>query len=65
MMNGYRARPFEAEDLARGVAWICDHWDYAALARSARTKAVECFDNQVIARQYRELYRTCQAGTEQ
>ena len=59
LVNGYRSRPFEAEDLARGIAWVCGHPNYAALARSARAKAVECFDNQVVARQYRELYLTC------
>jgi len=57
-VNGYLARPFEAEDLARGIAWVLsDTSRAAALAQRARNKASEEFDGIVIARRYLALYR--------
>lgn len=51
MVNGYRAIPFESEDLARGIEWICQN-QYIEMANSARNKTVLFFDNNVIANQY-------------
>jgi glycosyltransferase involved in cell wall biosynthesis len=57
MVNGYRAIPFDPEDIARGIEWVCHHKNSAELARSARGKAITSFDNSIIANQYIELYQ--------
>jgi glycosyltransferase involved in cell wall biosynthesis len=55
--NGYRARPYEPEDLAAGIRWVLNAPGYEKLCRRARDKVLEHFDVPVIARQYGELYR--------
>ena len=56
--NGYRAIPFEAEDLAAGIEWVCRNQHSLNLAQSARNKIVDTFDCGIIAEQYIQLYRT-------
>ncbi len=56
-VNGYRAIPFDSEDLARGIEWIAGHVNPRQLSTSAREKIIQKFDCQVVARQYVELYR--------
>ncbi len=57
-VNGYRATPFEPQDLAQGIQWVLDQPPdtYQALCRSARTCAQQRFDSRVIAGQYEVLY---------
>lgn len=57
MVNGYRAIPFESEDLARGIEWVCKNQDIVKMENSARNKVTLFFDNSVIAKQYIELYK--------
>jgi glycosyltransferase involved in cell wall biosynthesis len=57
LVNGYRAQPFEPEDLARGIEWVCHHPQSADLARLAREKSVTHFDYIEIAKQYFQLYK--------
>jgi len=56
--TGYKAVPFEPEELAAGINWVltCSEVEYAALSTASRKRAVEQFDSTVVARQYRELY---------
>ncbi len=55
--NGYLAEPYEAEDLARGIAWVLeDDQRYAQLSARARQKVEEEFEIQAIARKHRDLY---------
>lgn len=57
-VNGYLATPYEAEDLATGIAWVLhDSERYKILSRNARKKAEEKFDIKKIAKQYVKLYR--------
>ena len=53
--NGYKARPFDAGDLATGVRWILES-DYPQLCKRAREKVVRTFDSKLIAKRYEELY---------
>ncbi len=55
--NGYLAKPYEIEDLARGIAWVLEDPDrHQKLCRSARLKVEEKFTLQVQARAYKNLY---------
>ena len=55
--NGYLAKPYETEDLARGIAWVLEDPDrHQKLCRSARLKVEEKFTLQLQARAYKNLY---------
>lgn len=55
--NGYLARPFDTEDLARGITWIVADPDrHAALCRAARTKAEREYSYSVVAKKYINLF---------
>ncbi len=59
--NGYLARPFIAEDLARGIDWIlADPLRYQHLAGKSRAKAIAQFDlnwqTQKYLRVFNDLY---------
>lgn len=56
--TGYKAVPFEPEDLATGIDWILSRSkdEYQKISSISRTRAVEEYDSTVIAKQYRELY---------
>lgn len=54
--NGYKAKPFDPEDIANGIKWVVYHNDYEALRDSARDLALRKFDSVVVAEQYAKLY---------
>ena len=55
--NGYLVRPFDTEDLARGIAWIVANPDrHLALCRAARTKAEQEFSIEVVSGKYKALF---------
>jgi glycosyltransferase involved in cell wall biosynthesis len=61
--NGYIARPFETEDLARGIAWVLAEEDrHRRLACRARQKAEEQFTMEQQARRYAGLFSESIAG---
>lgn len=56
--SGYLARPFEAEDLAKGIAWVLgDSERHAALCAHARKQVEHRYSMELVAKQYRDLYR--------
>lgn len=57
-VTGYKAKPFEPEDLANGVEWILSADEERAnlLRKESRDRAVRLFDSRVIADQYIKLY---------
>lgn len=56
--TGYRVAPFDVDDMARGVDWICeDDERWQELSESAHRRAKEKFDSNIIAQQYTELYQ--------
>lgn len=65
-VDGYRATPFDPQDLAQGIQWVLDQPPdkYQVLCRNARTRAQQRFDSRVIARQYEVLYREMLANAE-
>ncbi|MBE9178848.1 glycosyltransferase family 4 protein [Oculatella sp. LEGE 06141] len=55
--NGYLAKPFEVDDLARGIAWVLEDSDrHQKLARRAREKAEQEFYLDLQAYRYRTLF---------
>ena len=70
-VNGYLAKPFDLDDFKNGIEWILgDNLDdlqysntssrisYDQLKINARKKAEQCFEQENIAYQYAELYKT-------
>jgi glycosyltransferase involved in cell wall biosynthesis len=55
-IDGYKAKPFSSEDLAKGIEWVLNYGNYEDLCKNARKKVVENFDSRVIAEQYKKLY---------
>ena len=56
-IDGYKAIPFEASDLASGIGWILDHPAPQEIARNARQKVLDNFETNRVAGQYLALYR--------
>lgn len=56
--NGYLARPYEADDLANGIAWVIeDEERWQKLAAHAREEVVHKFELRAITRRYLHLYQ--------
>jgi glycosyltransferase involved in cell wall biosynthesis len=56
--NGYLARPYEIEDLAKGIAWVLEHQErYEKLSDRARRKAEQEFTLEQQARRYSALFQ--------
>jgi glycosyltransferase involved in cell wall biosynthesis len=56
-VNGYKAEPFQAEDIAKGIEWVITNNQNNQLGKNAREKVLKCFDSKVVAKQYIELYQ--------
>jgi glycosyltransferase involved in cell wall biosynthesis len=56
-VDGYKAKPFDPDDLAAGIEWVVDNPNYEEVAECARNSALKKFDSTVIADQYIELYK--------
>jgi glycosyltransferase involved in cell wall biosynthesis len=55
--NGYLATPYNAGDLATGIEWVLDDTDRRdRLGAAGREKALEQYDMETVAAQYRDLY---------
>ncbi len=55
--TGYLARPYEIEDLARGIAWVLENPDrHQKLSQRARQKAEQEFTVELQARRYLSLF---------
>ena len=63
-IDGFKAKPFEANDLAAGINWIlADKSRHADLCLNARKKAVKSFDIKKIANQYLDMYEDMLAAS--
>jgi len=57
--NGYLAKPYEAEDLAKGIAWMLENPDrYQKLSHCAHEKAEKEFTLEIQANRYLNLYES-------
>jgi len=57
-IDGYKAKPFDSEDLAAGIEWILSAPNYEQLSANARNKVLREFDSRVVAKRYVELYES-------
>ncbi len=56
--EGYLARPFDSEDLARGIEWVLENQQRLySLSENSRKKAMDELDIQLISSKYVELYQ--------
>ncbi|MCI5141638.1 MAG: glycosyltransferase, partial [Candidatus Electrothrix sp. ATG1] len=56
-VNGYLAKPFEAEDLANGIIWmLADVQRLKKFGQHAREKVMTQYNAAVVAGQYAQLY---------
>ena len=56
--NGYVAEYKNAKDLAEGIHWVFNKVDYDALSDNARKKAESTYNEDIVATQYIELYKS-------
>ncbi len=56
--TGYKAKSYDAEDLANGIKWVfgLDKVEFEIISHNARQWVLENFDNELIAKKYIELY---------
>lgn len=57
-VNGYLAEKGDVEDLANGIKYVLDNPDNIDFSANARKKALECYDEKIIAAKYIDLYQT-------
>jgi glycosyltransferase involved in cell wall biosynthesis len=57
-ITGYKAKPFESSDLAKGIEWVLnlEKEEYTLLCQNARNKILSEFDSKVVAKKYIQLY---------
>ena len=55
-INGYKAKPYDSIDLARGIEWVLDHTYVQNLRNNARLKAVNSYDSSIIVNSYIKIY---------
>ncbi len=56
-VNGYLAKPYDSRDLAQGIAYILeDNERWTKMSRAARSKAVEHFNEKLIATEMVKVY---------
>jgi len=54
--NGYLAKPFDTEDLAKGIELILNAENYDVFCSNARNKVLREFDSKIVAKRYVDLY---------
>jgi len=55
--NGYLCRPFESEDLAKGIMWVIEDEDrLQSLSHNARQKVLATYAPRIVANQYQNLF---------
>lgn len=55
-INGYVTNYKDANDLANGIQWVLEHGDQQALSDACVKKVQENYTEEVVAKQYIELY---------
>ena len=61
LKNGYVAVYRDAEDLAKGIAWVLKEADYESLSQQAVHKVMQCYSQQSVAVKYLEVYQQAMA----
>ena len=61
LKNGYVAAYRDAEDLAKGIAWVLKEADYESLSQQAVHKVMQCYSQRSVAVKYLEVYQQAMA----
>lgn len=61
LKNGYVAAYRDAEDLAKGIAWVLEEADYESLSQQAVHKVMQCYSQQSVAVRYLDVYQQAMA----
>ena len=56
--NGYLAKDASPKELAKGLVWVKNHADNAALSEAARQTVLNTFSETVVAQQHIQLYQS-------
>jgi len=55
--NGYLTKPYETNDLARGIDWVLgDNHRHSSLSTQSRERALKLWSDDVVAKQYLAVY---------
>ncbi|MEB3122934.1 MAG: glycosyltransferase family 4 protein [Snowella sp.] len=54
--SGYKAKPYDVNDLANGISWVLQNTEDFNLKINSRSHAVANFSQEIIAKKYLELY---------
>jgi len=55
-INGYLAKPYDIDDLRRGIEWVLERPNPKELSFKAREKVKREFDSKLVAQRYAKLY---------
>jgi len=55
--TGYLAEPYDPHDLAKGIDWALENEQQERVGKNGRKRAVEQYDYEHVACQYRDLYQ--------
>ncbi len=55
-INGYLAKSFDIDDLAKGIDWILNNNNYDSLSENGRNKVIENYDSRVLIKRYIKMY---------
>ncbi len=55
-LNGYLAKPYDPNDLAFGIEWVLRNSDKKNLSAHARSKVLDNFAMELVAKKYKLLY---------
>lgn len=61
-INGYLAKPFDTEDLAKGIELTIEPENSNELTKNARATVLKSFDSKIVTKRYIELYETILKG---
>ncbi len=60
-LNGYVAKPADANDLATGLHWVLDEADASELHKSALAKTAKCYSQASVSMRYLNIYSEAMA----
>ena len=60
--NGYLAKPYSSEDLAKGINWIINSNNSDSLSKYSRNLTLHNFSSEIVSKKYIALYKSILNG---
>ena len=57
LATGYLAKPFESNDLSKGIEWILKNEDYKNISLKSRKRAENLWSEEIIISKYERIYQ--------